>query len=227
MLDCGKYCAPHNEMGVPFCCDINCVIPVAYQDEWNYLHQNTNLWRGWHTEDTTLAKKINEQIPLGQVPIVCLGHLRCQRDYRSVTCRAFPFFPYITLQGEFVGLTYYWEYEDTCWVISHLDMMSSRYIFEFVQVFDTIFNQIPEELTTYRHFSIIMRRVFGRRHRTIPLVHRNGKFYKVTPSNGRMRRVKPESFPTFGPYRIAADLPFPDELHHYSQANEQGSENIS
>ena len=56
-----------------------------------------------------------------------------------------------------------------------------------------------------------MRRVFGRWKRAIPLLHRNGKVYKVTPHNGRMRRVDVNRLPKFGPYRLAMQMPFPDE----------------
>ena len=57
-----------------------------------------------------------------------------------------------------------------------------------------------------------MRRVFGRQKRAIPLLHRNGKVYKVTPRNGRMRRVDVSRLPKFGPYRVAAEMPFADEV---------------
>ena len=211
-FDCGDRCAPYNERGVPFCCDINHAVPAAYQDEWTYLRCNTNLWRPWQSDDTALMEALNQQTPPGQVLISCLGHLLCQREYRSITCRSFPFFPYITLSGEFIGLSYYWQYEDRCWVISHLEMVSEKYLSEFVKVFDFIFEQMPEELATYRHFGIIMRRVFGRKHRSIPLLHRNGMAYKVSPRTGQMRRCTPNKFSQFGPYQIAAELPFPDEL---------------
>ena len=56
-----------------------------------------------------------------------------------------------------------------------------------------------------------MRRHFSRKKRAIPLLHRHGKYYKITPRNGRMRRISPESFPKFGLYRIADRMPFADE----------------
>jgi hypothetical protein len=56
-----------------------------------------------------------------------------------------------------------------------------------------------------------MRHFFGRHRRAIPLLHRNGWIYKITPRNGRMRRVDTAELPVFGPYKIAASMPFPDE----------------
>lgn len=210
-FDCGDRCAPYNERGVPFCCDLRHAVPAAYQEEWEYLEKNTDLWRPWIPENEEIAAELQAQTPPGQVLIACLGHLHCQRDFRSLTCRAFPFYPYVTLQGEFIGLSYYWQYEDRCWVINHLDAVSSQYRLAFMRVFDQLFEQMPEEKATYRYHAIVMRRVFGRKHRAIPLLHRNGKAYKLSPGNGRMRRCRLDQFPKFGPYRIAADLPFPDE----------------
>ena len=57
-----------------------------------------------------------------------------------------------------------------------------------------------------------MRRVFGRKKRAIPILLRNGGWYKLTPHNGRMRRIQPLELQKFGSYKIAAKIPFPDEL---------------
>lgn len=211
-FDCGDFCAPHNERGVPFCCDIRFAVPSAYLDEWEYLKNHTYLWKPWVTESSELETSLRQQIPQGQVLIACLGHEHCQRDFRSITCRAFPFFPYVTLKGEFIGLSYYWEFEEYCWVISHLDVVTNEYRSEFLQVFDYLIKEFPEEREIYRNFSIMMRRSFGRKHRTIPLLHRNGNAYKISPGTGKMRKWDIHKFPKFGPYKIADELPFPDEI---------------
>jgi hypothetical protein len=70
---------------------------------------------------------------------------------------------------------------------------------------------MPDEHETFRRFSSTMRRSFAGRRRAIPLLHRNGGVYKVTPRNGRLRRVDPAALPAFGPYEIAKAMPFPDE----------------
>lgn len=212
VIDCGNKCAPHNERGVPFCCDIYQAVPAAYLAEWAFLKDNTDLWRPWEPENAEMTKFWVEQTPPGQILLVCQGHLKCQREFRSITCRSFPFFPYLTLQGDFIGLSYYWEFEDRCWVISNLSVVSQQYRSEFFQVYDYLFEQMPEEKETFRYHSIMMRRIFGRKHKAIPLLHRNGKNYKITPRNGRMRPFSIEKCAKFGPYRIIADLPFPDEL---------------
>lgn len=211
-FDCGARCAPHNEHGVPFCCDTRHAVPAAYGEEWDYLQANTGMWNPWEASDPRDAARLESELPSGQVLIVCQGHTLCQRSFRSITCRAFPFYPYVTRGGDFVGLSYYWQYEDRCWVASNLHVVTQEYRQQFVETFDRIFQAMPEELENFRHHSAVMRRVFGRKHRAIPLLHRNGFAYKISPKTGALRRVPVESLPKFGPYRIAAGLPFPDEL---------------
>ncbi len=209
-FDCGERCAPYNERGVPFCCDTAHAVPAAYTEEWEYLQANTDLWRPWQGRTRRETNRLRRQAPEGQVLVACKGHQLCQRSFRSITCRAFPFFPYLTEQGEFMGMSYYWEYEDCCWVISNLSEVDQEYRRQFIDAFEALFSTYPEEKENFRQFSGLMRRVFGRRRRAIPLLHRNGFAYKVTPHNGRLRRVALETLPKFGLYKIAADLPFPD-----------------
>lgn len=211
-LNCGDKCAPHNERGVPFCCDTRHAVPTVYREEWEYLEQHTDLWHPWESEDPYETAALQNQTPDGQVLVACLGAAACQRSYRSLTCRSFPFFPYLTREGVFLGLSYYWTYEDRCWVISNLQAVSGEYRGQFIATYDALFEAVPQEKENFRYHSNVMRRIFGRKQRAIPLLHRNGKTYKVAPRTGRMRRVDPESLPKFGPYKIAAELPFPDEL---------------
>jgi len=211
-LDCGQRCAPYNEGGAPFCCDTRHAVPAAYSAEWEYLQANTDLWHVWEGRTPAETTQLKALAPEDQVLIACKGYQLCQRDFRSITCRAFPFFPYITRQGQFIGLSVYWEYEDCCWVINNLQVVSDLFKAEFIQHFDSLFARMPEELEVFRQFSSRMRRVFGKRHSAIPLLHRNGGYYKISPRDGRGRKTSPEKFRKFGPYKLAAQLPFPDEL---------------
>lgn len=213
-LDCGRKCAPYNEYGVPFCCDTEHAIPTAYSAEWAYLEPSTDLWHPWEDDDPKETARLRAETPDGQVLIECLGHRHCQRNFRSITCRAFPFFPYITRERKFIGLSYYWEYEETCWVINHLRAVTPAYVQEFVAAYDWIFENLPGELENFRYHSIIMRRVFGRRRRTIPLLHRAGGAFSVTPKDGSLASVNPEQLPKYGPYEIAALMPFPNEIRN-------------
>lgn len=210
-LDCGKKCAPHNEYGVPFCCDINHAIPTAYESEWDYLELNTDLWHLWEDDDLDETERLRAETPDGQVLIECLGHKHCQRGFRSITCRAFPFFPYITREREFIGLSYYWEYQDRCWVINNLQAVTPAYVQEFVATYDQLFWYLPDELENFRYHSIVMRRIFGRQKRRIPLLHRDGGAFTVNSRDGALEFVDLAQLPKYGPYEIAALMPFPDE----------------
>ena len=199
-LDCGKCCVLHNPRGVPFCCDIHHAVPVVYEDEWSYLGANTDLWFPWGGRTQAEERRLVDETPAGMRPLQCLGHLRCQREFRALSCRAFPFFPYITRDDRFIGLTYYWKYERTCWVISNLDVVSELYRGEFMEAFDEILMSVPGEWESYWSLSASMRRVFSRWKRAVPLLHRNGGTYKISPASGRLRRVNVRTFKKFGPY---------------------------
>lgn len=215
-LDCGAKCSAYNEHHVPFCCDTRHVIPLAYCSEWDYLSENADMWERISCNEILDFEHLKEKIPPDQVMIKCQGHQKCQREYRSITCRSFPFFPYIDQKGNFIGLSYYWEYEDRCWIINHLDCVSPRFRDEFVFAYEYIFAHSNHEFANFRHQSIIMRRVFGRKKRAIPLISRfpspQLRYYKISPHNGRMRRVGVDSFAKHGNYNLVDKLPFADEI---------------
>jgi hypothetical protein len=118
-----------------------------------------------------------------------------------LSCRQFPFFPYITSTDRFIGLAYDWEFEESCWVISNLGAVSQAYRDEFVRVYDQLLFTIPGEFEGYAIQSDQMRLRFAGRGRRIPLLHRNGRNYLVSPRSERMQRVRPESLPKYGVYR--------------------------
>jgi hypothetical protein len=211
-LDCGRKCAPYNENGVPFCCDTNHTVPTAYPEEWQYLEASTDLWHPWQSSEDHETNRLHSMTPEGHILITCQGHEHCQRGFRSITCRSFPFFPYLSEEDQFIGLSYYWEYEDRCWVISNLDFVRPEYRQEFSAAYQVIFEQLPEERDIYRYYSQEMRDIFARHRRSITLLHRDGKNYKISPSTGKLRRLPQNKVPKFGVYQIAARLPFPDEL---------------
>jgi len=210
-FDCGRKCSPHNERGVPFCCDTRHAVPTAYQAEWSYLEANTDLWHLWEDPDQGETARLRDETPEGMELIECLGHHHCQRNFRSITCRAFPFFPYIDSACKFIGLSYYWEYEQRCWVISNLDVVTYEYRQQFVQTYDILFSKDPGELNNFGYHSQIMRQVFTKRRQAIPLLHRDGYFYQIAPDDEQLNHVEPESLPKFGLYEIAALMPFPGE----------------
>jgi hypothetical protein len=204
-FDCGKKCAPHNPSGKPFCCDICQAVPAAYKSEWKYLEPSTDLWHKWRADEcdeTTSeeAARLKAETPRGMVLLACLGPSQCQRDFRALSCRQFPFFPYVTSDYRFLGLAYEWQFEPVCWVISNLTEVTPKYREEFLRTHDRLFALFQEEFDKYAYHSELLRAAFIRRKRRFPLLHRDGGYYLVSPKSERLKRVQAERLPRFGFY---------------------------
>lgn len=206
-LDCGQKCAPHNpnSSGKPVCCDICQAVPVAYRQEWDYLQVHTDLWHLWRgdecADEPCDPAGLQQDTPSHLLLLACKGPEHCQRSYRASSCRQFPFFPYVDSRYRLLGLAYEWEFESTCWVISHLDQVTAAYRREFVRFYDGIFDIWPDEFESYAALSEDMRSEFTQRKRRIPLLHRNGADYLISPTSERLTKVNNAAFLKFGPYR--------------------------
>ncbi len=205
-LDCGKKCAPYNPSGKPFCCDICHAVPAAYRSEWNYFQETTDLWhrytgRECKGSDDTGHTLQDSELPEGMLFLACLGPDQCQRDYRALCCRAFPFFPYITSDYRILGLACEWEMETTCWVISNLDAVTDKYRIEFLRTFDNLLALFDDVFENYTFHSERLRAYATSRKKRFPLLHRNGHAYLVSPASERMQRVEFSRLPKYGVYR--------------------------
>jgi len=209
-FDCGKKCAPHNPSGKPFCCDICHAVPAAYKSEWHYLEQHTDLWHEWRgdeCEDTSNGvsarevARLKSDTPKNMILLACLGPSQCQRDFRALSCRQFPFFPYVTSQYRFIGLAYEWEFEAKCWVISNLPSVTQKYREEFIHTYDQLFALFQGEFEQYAYHSERLRESFITRKKRFPILHRNGRAYLVSPKSERLQRVDADNLPRFGVYR--------------------------
>jgi hypothetical protein len=219
-LDCGQKCSPYNG-GFPFCCDIHHAVPTAYPGEWVHLRARTQLWEVWRPADEEHRADIQADagdlilleclmLNAGQ-PAEPIPNPYCRRDLRTLVCRAFPFFPYFNSLGELLGLSVYWEYADRCWIISNLQVVRHEFRKQFMQTYENLFAQMPAEREAFQYHSAEMRRIFQERRRTLPLLHRDGHAYKISPATEKMRRIPPDRFPKHGPYKIADLLAFPGE----------------
>ena len=132
--------------------------------------------------------------------IQCKGGGICERDNRTIACRGFPFYPYLTRQKEFVGVGTYWVFEDRCWMMSNLEIVDRTFVEQFIATYEAIFVKDPSEFTTYVEFSASARRVYSRWKREIPLLGRDGKLMIVEPSTGAIRPGKPKDFPKVTPF---------------------------
>jgi len=203
-FDCGEKCRIHNSSGKPFCCDICHAVPVAYRQEWEYLEPRTDLWHAWRGDecggDPVDPALLREETPEHLLLMACKGPDFCRREYRASSCRQFPFFPYVTSDYRFIGLGYEWAFESTCWVISHLASVTSAYRGEFVRAYDDLFCRIPNEFESYAAASEEMRDHFSSLKRRIPILHRNGGYYLLSPKSERLERADPMLFRKFGYY---------------------------
>jgi hypothetical protein len=205
-LDCGTMCVPHNPGGKPFCCDICHAIPAAYKSEWNYLKENTGLWHKWRGNECGATTKedrarLQADTPGNMTLLACLGPLKCEREFRALSCRQFPFFPYVSSDYRFLGLAYEWEFESKCWVISNLSEVSQQYRAEFIRTYDGLFALFQDEFENYAYHSEKLRDEFQRRKKRFALLHRNGGTYLVSPLSERSHRVDACHLPKFSPYR--------------------------
>lgn len=215
-LDCGKKCAPHNPNACPehsrrrkpFCCDICHAVPAAFTSEWTYFEKATDLWHLYRGDecdaspDPKAGRPIpDSDLPSDMLPLACLGPDSCQRDYRALCCRAFPFFPYVTSDYRFLGLACEWEFESVCWVISNLSAVTDKYRAEFLHTFDYLLATFDDVFKNYAYHSELMRVHYASRKRRFPLLHRNGHAYLVSPISERIQRVEVSSLPRFGVYK--------------------------
>lgn len=178
-FDCGRHCAPLNG-GDPVCCSTDNAVPIVEKAEWKLLKARTDLWHIYKPTDAQ-GKKIVRETPSSCAAIECKGAKFCERDNRTLACRAFPFFPYIAKDGHVAGLSVYWTFEDRCWVISNLNVVSKAFINECLDVHSYLFSRDREEFETMRDHSAQMRRVFTRWNRPILILTREGAVIKDRP----------------------------------------------
>jgi hypothetical protein len=202
--DCGEKCARHNARGIPFCCDICQAVPAVYHSEWDYLKDHTDLWHVWRgdecPEEAVDPASIEAETPAHMLLLACKGPQLCQRPFRSISCRQFPFFPYITSRDRFLGLAYHWDFEATCWVISNLERVNLAFRQSFVTVYEQLFDLWEEDFDAYAITSEDMRAHFAAQKRRIPILHCNGGYYLLSPVSERLQRISCVQFKHFGPY---------------------------
>ena len=200
-IDCGQKCAPHNPSGKPFCCDICEAVPAAYESEWATVQVGSDLWHRYRGDECPSAPLGDDEMPEGMIPLACLGHERCERENRLVSCRQFPFFPYVSDDYEFLGLAYDADFEEKCWVVSNLDQVTDAYRAQFVATFDEIFALFQDEFDGYALQSAEVREIFAAQKREFAILLRDGGFGMVDPVDGGIRPVEAEQLEGFGAYR--------------------------
>ncbi len=203
-LDCGKMCAPFNPSGKPFCCDICHAVPVAYKPEWKYLKTHTALWHLWRgdecSDEPVNPEQLLEETPEHLLLLSCKGPDQCEREFRATSCRQFPFFPYITSDFRFIGLAHDWEFESKCWILSHMYQVTPEYREEFIKTFDLIFSYWMEDFDSYAALSEEVREHYLSIRKRIPLLHRNGSDYLISPKNETLKKFNFKELKAHSPY---------------------------
>ncbi|MFP4004965.1 MAG: hypothetical protein ACLFV8_14420 [Alphaproteobacteria bacterium] len=201
--DCGRYCAPLNG-GKALCCSTDHTIPVVDKEEFRLLKERTDLWSKYKPTDAH-SQKIVDDLHHHCTAIKCKGVEFCERHNRTIACRAFPFFPYFTREEEIVGVSYYWSFEDRCWVLSNLRIAEPEFVRQLIWAYEYLFKRDEEERQAYIDQSVSMRRVFSRANRAIPIIGRDGEPCKVMPkTGGKVVPAKWSDFKPMGPYRSNA-----------------------
>ena len=65
----------------------------------------------------------------------CKGARFCERDNRTIACRGFPFYPYLTRERQFIGIGTYWVFEDRCWMMSNIEIVDREFVDQFNERF--------------------------------------------------------------------------------------------
>ena len=186
-FDCGRKCAPLNE-GTPVCCDVEHAIPLVDKQEWFLLKSRTDLWKPYRARDAQAIKELSDKHRDCRA-VECKGFMHCERDNRSLACRAFPFFPYMTKDDELIGLSVFWDFADRCWVQSNLQIVEPSFVKECIAGYELLFDNDPAERTANRDHSAVMRRTFSRQNRIIPLLGREGEYLAVEPYTAKVRKA--------------------------------------
>jgi hypothetical protein len=145
--DCGAICSKANK-GVPICCETSVVIPVLYRPELDYVSRHCDLWKEF-TPDPKIDKHLMDDCGYDDVMAVCKGHKKCNRDYRSFVCRTFPFYPFIDEAGNFLGMTYNYDFEGKCAIVGKHEMISKLYIRQFLDAWNYIFQRDEGEFEAH------------------------------------------------------------------------------
>ena len=174
-FDCGKKCAPFND-GEPFCCDTGWIVPIAFNEEWNYLEKKTNLWhefRPRNSDEFDLIEEIDED---ESTFIECRGVKYCERGNRSISCRTFPYEPYFDTKANLLGLVYNRVIEDKCYLVDRHSIVTKKFIRQYLDFCERFFKLLPSEKELYIEQSRIYRNQMSRRKKPVVVLTLDGPF---------------------------------------------------
>ena len=99
-----------------------------------------------------------------------------------------------------IGLAHDWEFESKCWILSHLEQVTDEYRQEFIKTFDLIFSYWMDDFDSYEALSEEVREHYLSINKRIPLLHRNGFNYLISPKDEKMRKINLQQMKAHPPY---------------------------
>ncbi len=147
-FDCGSKCAPENN-GVPYCCDREQVTPVLFRDEYRWHRKRGAFWKKMPIK-TKKDKKLVEETCTYNVFSLCPGGESCRRTLRSLSCRMFPFEPFLDEGGTVTGLVYQDGENERCPLVGKpRRLYNQAYISNAIRVWQELVDTFPEEKEMY------------------------------------------------------------------------------
>lgn len=198
-FDCGKKCAPFND-GEPFCCDTGWVVPIAFKEEWKYLEKKTNLWHEFRPRNSDEFDLIDEIDEDESVFIECKGVKYCERENRSISCRTFPFEPYLDTRGNLLGLVYNRVIEDKCYLVDRPQIVTKEFVRQYMRFIEKFFKMLPSEKELYMEQSRIYRNLMSRRKKPLVVLTEKGPF-EGAYREGKLLRPWTKPDPSESSYR--------------------------
>ncbi|MBN1115372.1 MAG: hypothetical protein JXA66_08530 [Oligoflexia bacterium] len=173
-FDCGAICALEND-GVPVCCEVNVVIPILYKNEYKYVNRHCKLWKRFKPENAH-DKRLIKDCGYDDIMAICRGHKDCNRNYRSMVCRTFPFYPFIEKNGNFLGLTYNYDFENKCILVGHPGMVNPVYIKQSLKAWNYVFDKDEAEYDAHYDLSRVIENKRRRKGKKIDIINTEGVF---------------------------------------------------
>lgn len=172
-FDCGAECAPKNG-GIPFCCDPAEAVPVVYRTEWAFLKSRTDMWRPFRPR-LTAERRMVEETHDDHRFVVCNGPSTCDRPHRSISCRMFPFYPYLDNRGRLLGLVTNDVLEGKCVLVGREEIVTPEFRREFLAFWQKIFALHRAEHRFYIQHSQAIRRARSRKRKSIVVITEEGE----------------------------------------------------
>ncbi len=161
-FDCGSECAPENN-GLPYCCDREQVTPVLFRDEYRWHRKRGAFWKKMPIK-TKKDKKLVEETCTYNVFSLCPGGESCRRTLRSLSCRMFPFEPFLDEKGTVTGLVYQDGENERCPLVGKpRHLYNQDYISNAIRVWQELVDTFPEEKEMYLRESRRRKRLVTRK----------------------------------------------------------------